>query len=497
MTDSDSDGNPNLENLPVGRHTVQLEDDTSYYEKGNNNSRLFFARMQASHSEARSIKKQCAAAARSSPARFNEERMNFDFLRLSIGSSRRSSQVARQAVMQETNGRQHLGEEPKDLGHLSLPIQSRNNVGNAEIQFVLPGAIENFKDREQTVRDLTQPFITGTRDMAADSEILERLAAANAAQRTCTDEKLDRRASSARPEMSRFSHRRSSKRLSSRLSMTPGMDREKSKFLTKNWAVAEAEGDPDMDIIIERPALRFKVLTQFNERFQPAEAAKSNKEAISQAVQEQKKLLKEPDETLHHPVLGWIRHELAITIDTKDQLEVAFPVVVLTILDAVYSKRVRWTEVDWDTRYVRATQKNYVLLQALWKEVNMDSGPDFRRLPPFLRMQAMYEARSQDRLHFLQLMHRWFMQRIPDSDPYNAMGRRRQYYEQCRLMGRPIEFPSWVDFDPDEEEEDAGEGELRLLRRQSLAAAPMRGYTRMPEYQRLMNFLGNEDLPSM
>lgn len=267
--------------------------------------------------------------------------------------------------------------------------------------------------------------------------------------------------------------------------------------MSTNWAVVEAEGDPDLDVSINRPALRFKFLTQFNERFQP-ESAAQEKAVIHQAIMAQNKLLKsEPDEKIYHQVLGWTSHELALTIETKDQLEVAFPIIVLTVLDAVYAKRVRWTEVDWDVRYVRATAKNYVVLQALWKETNMDSSAVFRKLPTFLRLEAMYKAPSQDRLTFLTLMQRWFTQRMPDSDPYNAMGRRRQYYEQCKLWGRPIEFPSWANFDPAEEEEDAGEGEMRLIRRQSLAAAPERGYIRMPEFQRLRNFLGNEQVPSM
>mmetsp|Transcript_33845 Transcript_33845/g.66591 ORF Transcript_33845/g.66591 Transcript_33845/m.66591 type:complete len:506 (-) Transcript_33845:233-1750(-) len=505
MTGSDSDCDTDLSHLPSGRHAAQHEDDSSYYEKGNCSSRLFFARMQASHSEAHSIKKQCAAAASASPARRNEERMNLDLLRLNIGSARRSSEVAKNAVMLKGSCRQELGQQPKDLGHLSLPTQSRDNLGLVETAFVLPGALESSKVREDTVRDLTQPFITGIRSTSADFEILER-AAEKYPQRLSTETGL-LAALSARSPLSQTSPttRRNSKRLSSKQSRSGskqsgggrGGPRSSSKFLSTNWAVVEAGGDPDLDVSINRPALRFKFLTQFNERFQP-ESAAQEKAVIHQTVMEQNKLLKsEPDEKIYHQVLGWTSHELALTIETKDQLEVAFPIIVLTMLDAVYAKRVRWTEVDWDVRYVRATAKNYVVLQALWKETNMDSSAVFRKLPTFLRLEAMYKAPSQDRLTFLTLMQRWFTQRMPDSDPYNAMGRRRQYYEQCKLWGRPIEFPSWANFDPAEEEEDAGEGEMRLIRKRSLAAAPERGYIRMPEFQRLRNFLGNEQVPSM
>jgi len=287
-------------------------------------------------------------------------------------------------------------------------------------------------------------------------------------------------------------------RMSSKASSIGALGRAppSSKFLSKNWAVAEFEGDSDLDVEINRPALSFKVLTQFNEQFRPA-STQERTVIREDAVAKQKLLKQDLDEKIYHPVLGWVSHELKITIETKGQLEVALPIVTLTILDAVYAKRVRWTEVDWDFRYVGGTAKNYVVLQALWKEVNMDSSHHFRKLPPFMRLYAMHKAQVQDRLHFLVLMQRWFTQRIPDSDPYNAMGRRRQYFEQSRLWGRRIEFPSWVHFDPEQEEEDAGEGELRLLQRQSLAASPLRGYTKIPEFQRLMNFLGNEGLPSM
>jgi len=499
MADSDSDGNSSQGNLPVDRLPAEVEDDNSYYEKGNNNSRIFFARMQASHKEAYSIKRQCTIAASASPARRNEERMSLDLLRVNVSSSRRSAEVARNAVNQQGSCRQVLGQQPKDLGHLTLPTHSRDSLSLVETEFVLPGAIQCSKDREETVKDLTQPFITGTRSMAPDLELFEAAAAEHSPLKAFTDVELDSVAVSGRENSKTFG-RRSFHRQTSKSSSTPAGRRSalevKSKFLNTNWAVAEADGDSDLDVEISRPALRFKVLTQFNDRFRPG--SKNDKRVIHEAALAQQKLLRrEPDEDIHHPVLGWINHELKIGIQTKKQLEVAFPIVILTILDAVFSKRVKWIQVDWDFRYVGATAKNYVVLQALWKEVNMDSSPDFRRLPPFMRLQSMHKAQTQDRLHFLALMQRWFYQRIPDSDPYNAMGRRRQYFEQSRLWGRPIQFPSWVHFDPEQEEEDAGESELRLLQRHSLAPSPQRGYTRMPEFQRLMNFLGNEGLPSM
>lgn len=498
MTGSDSGRSPDAATLPQDRsHIGQFLDDTSYYEKGNNSSRLFFTRMQASHAEASDIKKQCAVAASASPARWNAERMNLDRLRQNISSSRRSAEVAKNAILKEGSCRQVLGQTPKDLGHLALPKISWDSLGLAETEFVLPGAVDSSKDNEETVRDLTQPFITGIRDTGPDLELLERAAVPQKKLSMILGPEKQRVSSEATEAAARRLCKRGSKqRLSSK-----GSSRRSSKFLTANWAVTEADGDDfdsgDEGIGTIRPQLGFKNLMQFGKRFQPPSAA-NDRTAIHQAAEDHDHLLKrERDVKIYHPVLGWISHQCRFTIETGGQLEAAFPIVALTILDAVYAKRVKWTEVDWDVRYVSATAKNFVLLLDLWKQVHMDAHPDFKHLPPFMRLGSMYKAEANDRLHFLVLMQRWFQARIPDSDPYNAMGRRRQYFEQCRNWGRPIQFPSWAHFDPEEQVEDVGEGEQRLLRRLSLAAAPQKGDTRKPEFQRLMNFLGDDQLPTM
>merc|ERR1719510_1129589 len=103
--------------------------------------------------------------------------MNFDRLRQNISSSRQAAEVAKKAMMKEGSCRQALGQTPKDLGHLALPKMSCQSPGEAEPEFLLPGATDSSKDREEMVRDLTQPFVTGIRDTGPDLELLERAAA--------------------------------------------------------------------------------------------------------------------------------------------------------------------------------------------------------------------------------------------------------------------------------------------------------------------------------
>merc|ERR1712242_123041 len=143
---------------------------------------------------------------------------------------------------------------------------------------------------------------------------------------------------------------------------------------------SEDQSDSGVEI---RPAPRFKVVLKFSEKFQPVSASNDRGMTPRSAAEVQDGLRRpQRDEKIHHQVLDWISHQCKISIETTDQLEVALPIVVLTILDAVYGQRVKWTEVEWEVKYLGVTAKNYVVLQDLWKEVNMDSCPEFKRLPP-------------------------------------------------------------------------------------------------------------------
>jgi hypothetical protein len=126
------------------------------------------------------------------------------------------------------------------------------------------------------------------------------------------------------------------------------------------------------------PMLRFKMRIQFSNRFKPTDPEqKALFDEMNQDLEDKIREDKSNSTILKDPVLGWINLVFQMNIETEYQFEVGYPLILLTMLDAIYPKRVRWREVDWRFQYKRALQKNYAVLESIWAEVNMEKAREF------------------------------------------------------------------------------------------------------------------------
>lgn len=189
------------------------------------------------------------------------------------------------------------------------------------------------------------------------------------------------------------------------------------------------------------------------------------------------------------PTVGWLNLVFHMDVATEYQFEVGFPIIILTMLDAIYPKRVLWREVDWRFQYKRALQKNFAVLERIWAEVNMEKAREFRVENTTLRLENIPTSSLQEKLEFLRLMKRWYDQRIHHAGPYDPMAKRQEFVEQCLAWGNTVKFPPWIKFDKDHKveisEDDARENQKA------------KEYNTMPEYKRLIWFLGCQEYQTM
>jgi hypothetical protein len=235
------------------------------------------------------------------------------------------------------------------------------------------------------------------------------------------------------------------------------------------------------------PVLRFKMRMMFSNRFKPAN--KEEKEMFEEMNRDlEDKFVKEHTTgtiSMKDPVFGWLNLVFQMKIETEYQFEVGFPIILLTMMDAIYPKRVRWREVDWRFQYKRALHKNFSVLESIWSEVSMEKAREFRVENTPLRLENLPSASLNEKMEFLRLMKRWYDQRIHHSGPYDPMAKRNEYVDQCKSWGRNVKFPPWIKHDKDHkaDKEDSSED--------------MKRYEKMPEFKRLIWFLGCHEYQTM
>jgi len=236
------------------------------------------------------------------------------------------------------------------------------------------------------------------------------------------------------------------------------------------------------------PIMKFKMRLQFSNRFKPSEG-----KAIFEKVNEHfsHKLVEVKREELRDLVVGWLNSVFHLAVKTEFELEVGYPIIVLTVLDTFYPKRVRWREIDWRLQYKAALLKNYSVLNAIWAEVNMEKAREFRPEHTAMRLEQLPQATPRYKVEFLKLLQRWYSMRVHHTDACDAMLRRHEYVEECKAWGHKVEFPAWVLFD-----REAHQAHREAARRARCCVAA-RPYEALPECKRLVHFLGSVEHRSM
>lgn len=255
---------------------------------------------------------------------------------------------------------------------------------------------------------------------------------------------------------------------------------QKSDTNTLRSLISELKAHP--------PALRFKTQYQFCQRFLPQEhqdgtnklfeANKGKRNWLSDEV-------RESDRQISDPVIGWVNSVFEMQLETEYQVAVSYPIIVLMVLDSIYTRRVPWRKVDWRLQYTRALLSNYGVLETLWQDLNMDKAREFRHGSVLYRnLVDLAHAESDTRIELLKRLQRWWVQRIHHCPVYDPIAKRQELLDECKMCGFPVKFPKWIKAPDKEDNTPRGRG--RMTMRPTVVAEK-------PEYLNLIAFLGNPD----
>lgn len=192
------------------------------------------------------------------------------------------------------------------------------------------------------------------------------------------------------------------------------------------------------------PIMRFKNVMHFSDGYKSQDEVSAL--LIEHNKEEQKKKGLQPKTAaINDTTIGWMNIFFKTRVVSEHQLEVGFPVIAMTMLDAIYPAKVPWRLVDWAFQYKRAVFKNYAVLDKVWAEVNMEKARGFRAGDTRLRLEMMPSATLQEKLEFLKLMRNWFDARIHNAAPYDPLVRRAEIAKSCHQRGFTVDFPPWMD----------------------------------------------------
>jgi len=476
---------------------------TAGYNCGNNDSTTFFRMMNDSIAEAERLRQQCRTAASNSAARNQEEKIYLGHFHKHVEAAKAVAQFAKTAEQTDASGTvvdRLPADVPACLGHLSKP-QPQDSGDDTSMPWdfqkelstetvLLPGAVDSFEDTPRALPDEAAALPPGVKALSLAAT--PRTNAGNESSRQLQQAPygeyggLDVDADADEDAIGSTLHPSEAMQdypVGIRGQQSPRHDGEEE---SSDFASSDEDGTESSDRWPPKPPLlRFKMRVQFSQRFKTSQN-KAIFEEMNKDLHHKMVEKKQPKE-MQDMLIGWINTYFAFNIKTEMEFEICFPIVVLTMLDAIYPKRVRWREVDWRYQHKRALLRNHRLMSAIWMEVNMEKAREFRVENTSLRAECMLETTVAQKLDFLRLMKRWFQQRINAEGAYDALAKRREYVAQCKQWGHTVVFPPWVLY----------EKEAPAKAPVSGAAKKLQEFHKMPEYKRLIWFLGSPEHQTM
>lgn len=449
-----------------GRYGEATLPNIAPYSAGNNNSAPFYRKIRDSHAEAERIRQQCRAASAASEARNNEVPVSLTHTLNQIDDALNTSIYARAAVKKDDSGLVVDRGAPAWLGHLTLPESDFRYVAKVQDDFLLPGVVDANIDNSEEVRRsswstsrVTTAGRTWPPSSASSGQVgFSELVPFPAPSRSLSHSRIcDQMGSHDGHDRSDFSRDSSED--------TDTTETETESSMPTASVTDEVDRWPPRP-----PTLRFKMRMQFSAPFKTPRHKEY--ETASDNLDQRLKLM---SDEMKEPIVSWLNVLLALKVERTDQFEVGFPIIILTMLDAIYHKRVRWQDVDWRLQYKRALQKNYSVLQSIWHDVNMEKAREFRERA--VRLDEIPKASLKDKLEFMKSMKRWFDQRIHSAGPFDPMQKRSDLVRLCKVTGHPVTFPAWVTYD---------ETMFKERPEKNL-------YDQMPEFKRLIGFLGSTE----
>jgi len=473
-------------------------------------SQAFFRKMGESHAEAERLRQQCRSAMKASAARNLEEKVDLSFIENSIAQARNTSSFARGATTNDDSISRLGAGAPMWLGHLAdpkhwekkepppeaLPAPGLPDSSGSEVQVLPASAMDPYSQgREDYSRQIAEALANS--DDAASSK--RNVKESDKSSPASAGESGAPEAASAQDIQVPASHEArgiKEESIDGRGSQAEVESEDRLIDESEDGSASEWDDSDASDAWPPSPPLmRFKMRQQFSAKFQPKLTQLAEK-ALSTEIKKMNSDLE--DRNLgahgHHKLiddktLAWLNHVFHMNVTTEYEFEVGFPVILITMLDAIYPKRVTWREVDWRFQYKRASEKNFGVLEGIWSEVNMDKAREFRVENTPLRLENLATCSVKEKLDFLGLMKRWFDQRIHHAGPYDPMLKRLEFVEQCKAWVNQIKFPHWIKFDKEHKVEIS---DMDAAERQRIQE-----YNKMPEYKRLIWFLGCQEYQTM
>eukprot|EP00440_Ansanella_granifera_P045742 gb/GFBE01049550.1/.p1 GENE.gb/GFBE01049550.1/~~gb/GFBE01049550.1/.p1 ORF type:complete len:512 (+),score=134.76 gb/GFBE01049550.1/:1-1536(+) len=465
--------------LEASKHQARkkIEDERlARWNAGNHDSTHFFRRMGETMADTDRVKNQCKAAAKSSPARNAEEKVSLEHIYRNVEAAKTLSSFAKRCIdTDELTGTRAANlegtlEAPHCLRHLKAPgieekIQQEQAAAAVKLQSVRRGQqarkqIEEIKGRvDQAVGDA----VRRPQELAAADEAEPALSASHKGKKTFEsapppppppppDEsdimqgtdfaEEEREVSKTESRHSRMQRSRGSEEYKGSKASSKAKS-EKSLEADLSSSESESQGD---DWPPKPPILRFRAQCQFSTQFK-GEEQMAKERAARKAKEDKMKQLQGGHDKIEDYTLTWVNIYFKLEIETENQFEAAFPLILLSMIDVIYVKKVRWHQVDWNAGYLHALHKNHILLENIWREVNMDKLRDFRADNTDMRIENTVTASIPEKLDFLKQVKRWFDMRVRHSDEYNPIARRTEIERQVRITGRVMKFPSWMLYD--------------------------------------------------
>eukprot|EP00933_Yihiella_yeosuensis_P074547 TRINITY_DN83499_c0_g1_i1.p1 TRINITY_DN83499_c0_g1~~TRINITY_DN83499_c0_g1_i1.p1 ORF type:complete len:507 (+),score=115.98 TRINITY_DN83499_c0_g1_i1:133-1653(+) len=480
------------------RSKIKDDETLAKWNAGNNDSSEFFRKMGSSLADTDRALRQCRKAAMESPARNTEEKVNMDNMRRNIQAAKTLAKFATASIVRDKVGNAlETGtcDAPQCLSHLIVPgakekaaatrIQSleRSRQARKKVDDIRHGREGSQTARGKSEAPKAMPEESKMSSQDAGADVIPDIAIPDLPQSPD-----DRRPSEN--SLATFGDQSPKEGAEDAPRLEP-LQKQLSEEMSTTSSDTEID-DGNGYTQPRAPYLRFRAQMMFNGVYKGSADA----EAILKQEREAKACVKGKDDELTDSFLGWINTYFALTVKTEQDLEAAFAIIVLSMIDVIYCNKVPWIKVDWNASYTHALNRNHALLQKVWREVNMDKLPFFRHEGEAMRIEFMTVANSQQKLDFLKQAKRWFDQRVQNSSNFNAVERRTQIEKMVRLSGRTMKFPLWMQYDA-EAVNAARYKKPTVMTAEERAKEAQDRFDSMPEFKRLTWFLGSTDAQGM
>eukprot|EP00930_Biecheleria_cincta_P059936 TRINITY_DN4564_c0_g1_i1.p1 TRINITY_DN4564_c0_g1~~TRINITY_DN4564_c0_g1_i1.p1 ORF type:complete len:522 (-),score=86.21 TRINITY_DN4564_c0_g1_i1:346-1911(-) len=461
------------------------EERLAKWTAGNHDSTSFFQKMGASMVDGERALVLCQTGTQASPARNPQDRVNLEITRSNVEAFKATSQLTRNFFQGDSVGGNRPNPNvpgtvvmPPFLRHLQAPGPKRAEPSNPGHDEESPRVelltAEGMSDQEQNAhwKELEMsapPLLPGIQDSISETGDDDSVAGFG--------ETDSRRSSKQAPKA--VSHK------STRIS---------SDCLAESEASSDSSSSERDDGKPKPPILRFRAQCNFSTEFKSEERLRMERaqREARKTLEEEKLKIQGGNDKIDDLVLGWVNHFYAFEVETENQFHGAFPLIVLFMMDNIYPKKIRWHQVDWNAGYQHALHRNHALLEKIWIELSMNKIRDFRLDPITASIENTVKATCRDKLLFLKTLKRWFDQRVRHSECYDPIFRRTEIERAVRLTGRYVRFPTWMKYD-----KEAIEHSRRATVQQSLKDKKMtmtaQHFDEMPEFKRLILFLGSSD----